>query len=109
MDTTNTAELAQILKSIAHPIRLTILCLLQEKELSAGELALAAHTSYANLSQHLSVLRRQGLIQTRREARYLYSRINDQRIVELMVLLNALFCEPKTSQDPDNEVSSGML
>lgn len=85
-------ELALLLKSISHPIRLQILCLLQNQELSVGELREGMATSGANISQHLNIMRHQGLIASRREANFIYNRIADQRISELMQTMKQLFC-----------------
>ncbi len=85
-------ELALLLKSISHPIRLQILCLLQNRELSVGELREGMATSGANISQHLNIMRHQGLIASRREANFIYNRIADQRISELMQTMKQLFC-----------------
>lgn len=85
-------ELALLLKSISHPIRLQILCLLQHRELSVGELREGMATSGANISQHLNIMRNQGLIASRREANFIYNRIADQRIIELMHNMKQLFC-----------------
>jgi ArsR family transcriptional regulator, virulence genes transcriptional regulator len=85
-------ELALLLKSISHPIRLQILCLLQDGELSVGELREGMATSGANISQHLNIMRNQGLIASRREANFIYNRIADQRIIELMQTMKQLFC-----------------
>ncbi len=86
-------QISHLLKSMAHPIRLKILCSLKDSELSAGELLEQTNTSNANLSQHLSVLREFGLIQTRREANFLYNSIADQRVVELINKLQHIFCQ----------------
>ena len=85
-------ELALLLKSISHPIRLQSLCLLQDGELSVGELREGMATSGANISQHLNIMRNQGLIASRREANFIYNRIADQRIIELMQTMKQLFC-----------------
>ncbi len=86
-------QISHLLKSMAHPIRLKILYSLKDSELSAGELLKQTNTSNANLSQHLSVLREFGLIQTRREANFLYNSIADQRVIELINKLQHIFCQ----------------
>jgi len=85
-------EMAQLLKSIAHPLRLKILCLLQTGELSVGALRQQVHSSDANVSQHLAIMRRQGIIAHRRQANYIYNRIADPRITELIKAMQQLFC-----------------
>ncbi|MHB8788900.1 MAG: ArsR/SmtB family transcription factor [Desulfobulbaceae bacterium] len=93
-------HLADLLKSIAHPIRLKILCLLQEQEMTVGELRNAVQTTHANVSQHLGILRNQGIIDFRKDANFIYNRISDGRMTELIKTMRSLFCEqagPKTS------------
>ena len=77
MKTKQITDLALMLKSISHPFRLHILCLLQDKEMTVGEISKAIHTTDANISQHLSILRNQGIIGTRKQANFIYNRIID--------------------------------
>lgn len=85
-------HVSSLLKSMSHPIRLKILCLLREKELSVGEIRTQVKTSNANVSQHLNVLRAQGIIDFRKDANFIYNRIRDKRVLELILKLQQLFC-----------------
>ncbi|MCI5125140.1 MAG: ArsR family transcriptional regulator [Candidatus Electrothrix sp. AR5] len=85
-------DLALLLKSISHPIRLKILCLLQDKELTVSEIREEVATSGANISQHLNIMRNQGIIGSRKEANFIYNSITDERIIELMKTMKQLFC-----------------
>jgi len=93
-------DLALLLKSISHPIRLKILCLLQDRELSVSEIRDAVETSGANITQHLNILRNQGVIDFRKDANFIYNRIADERIIELMKTLQQIFCS--SSSDSSN-------
>lgn len=84
--------MAKLLKSMSHPIRLKILCLLQEGELSVGEIRTQVKTTNANISQHLNILRNQGIIDFRKDANYIYNKISDKRILELIRTMHSLFC-----------------
>ena len=90
-------ELAGLLKSMSHPIRLKILCLLQDRELSVGEIRENMATSGANITQHLNILRNQGIIECRRDANFIYNRISDPRIISLMLSLERIFCAKKNN------------
>lgn len=90
MELHNLESLAALLKSMAHPTRLEILRLLNERDHTAGELTRKTGTTNANLSQHLSTLRNQGLIQTQRDANFMRSSINEPRISELFEMLGTL-------------------
>ncbi len=83
---------AKILKSMSHPIRLKILCLLQDGEMSVGDLRNEVETTNANVSQHLNILRNQGIIDFRKDANFIYNRITDKRIMELIMKMQKLFC-----------------
>lgn len=83
---------AKILKSMSHPIRLKILCLLQDGEMSVGDIRNEVETTNANVSQHLNILRNQGIIDFRKDANFIYNRITDKRIMELIVNMQKLFC-----------------
>ena len=85
-------NVSTLLKAMAHPIRLEILCRLQDGELSVGELQATVRTTDGNISQHLAILRNQGIIACRREANFIYNRISDPQVVALMASLQALFC-----------------
>lgn len=83
---------AKILKSMSHPIRLKILCLLQDGEMSVGDLRNEVETTNANVSQHLNILRNQGIIDYRKDANFIYNRITDKRILELIMNMQKTFC-----------------
>lgn len=83
---------SKLLKSMSHPIRLKILCLLQDKELSVGDIREKVKTTNANVSQHLNILRGQGIIDFRKDANFIYNRISDKRILELIQNMRSLFC-----------------
>lgn len=84
--------MSKILKSMSHPIRLKILCLLQDRELSVGDIRDQVETTNANVSQHLNILRSQGIIDYRKDANFIYNRITDTRIIVLIQHMRDLFC-----------------
>jgi DNA-binding transcriptional ArsR family regulator len=86
-------DLATLLKSISHPYRLQILCLLQDHEMTVGEISKAIKSTDANISQHLSILRHQGIIGTRKQANFIYNRIIDNRVTSLIETMQGLFCK----------------
>ena len=85
-------EISALLKSFAHPLRLKILCLLQDQELTVGEIRETVRTTNANVSQHLTIMRNQGIIVSRKEANLIYNRIADEMAIELVNILEDLFC-----------------
>ena len=92
MNDENLHKISALLKSIAHPLRLKMLCSLQGGEMTVGELRGRLSTSHANISQHLTVMRNQGIIISRKEGNYIFNRIADDRIMKLVNKLELLFC-----------------
>ena len=66
--------------------------------MTVGELRDSVRTTHANVSQHLSILRGQGIIDFRKDANFIYNRIADERITELIRTLRGLFCEQATAK-----------
>jgi ArsR family transcriptional regulator len=89
------SRMAGLFKAISHPVRLKILCLLQDQELSVGTLLSEMECSGANVSQHLNIMRRQGIIGSRKEANVVYNRIVDEGVIEMMAALERIFCTEK--------------
>lgn len=85
-------EAVAVLKAMGSPNRLMLLCELLEGERSVNDLASALDVSQSVVSQHLSLLRRDGLVSGRREAQSIYYAINDERVRGLMRRLFELFC-----------------
>jgi DNA-binding transcriptional ArsR family regulator len=85
--------IAGMLKTMSHPIRLKILCLLQDKEMTVGDIRDEVKTTNANVSQHLSILRNQKIISFRKDANFIYNRIDDVRVLELMQTMRKLYCQ----------------
>jgi len=83
---------AQILSSIAHPLRLLIICMLLERERFVGEILEALGTTKGNISQHLRLLENKGLIRKRREGAHIFYSIKDPKIVELLRCVRGLYC-----------------
>jgi len=89
----NAGKACALLKSMANRSRLMILCQLAEREMSVGELLEGLPLSQSALSQHLSMLRREEIVTTRREAQSIkYSLDNDDARV-LIQTLYELYCK----------------
>jgi ArsR family transcriptional regulator, virulence genes transcriptional regulator len=91
-------EASEFLKSLASPVRLRILCSIMGKEASVGELAEQLGVRQSVASQHLALLRKDGLVKTRREGQTIWYALADERVVRVMDVLQQTFCpaeEPK--------------
>ena len=87
---------ADVLKAIAHPTRLKILCTLNLQELQVQTLVEKTGTTQSNISQHLALLKERKVLVTRREANRIYYRIRDPQLVELIQLMRDIYC-PKAA------------
>jgi DNA-binding transcriptional ArsR family regulator len=85
-------EAAQLLKSLAHPSRLLVLCRLVEGEATVSELQALGELSMSALSQHLAVLREAGLVETRRQAQTIFYTLADSPALEVMRVLHRAYC-----------------
>lgn len=81
-----------MLKAIANESRLLILCNLEGKEISVTELNEHLDLSQSALSQHLAVLRKDGLVKTRRESQTIYYSLSDVRASKVIKALHELYC-----------------
>jgi len=90
--TRHAGEASSLLKAMASTPRLLVLCNLVEGERSVGELLEEISLSASALSQHLAVLRQQGLVTTRRDAQTIYYALSAGPAVEIISVLHATFC-----------------
>lgn len=67
-----------LLKALSNEKRLMVICALYQGEKSVGELEEIVGLSQSALSQHLARLRRDGLVNTRRNAQTIYYSLNDK-------------------------------
>tara|TARA_R110001583_G_scaffold2515_1_gene18178 strand:- start:393 stop:728 length:336 start_codon:yes stop_codon:yes gene_type:complete len=88
----NASQAAQFLKAIANESRLMILCHLEDKELSVTELNQHLDLSQSALSQHLAVLRRDGLVTTRRSSQTIYYSLHGKGAIKIISALREMFC-----------------
>lgn len=84
---------SELLKTMAHPERLLVLCQLMEGEIGAGALQESSALSQSAFSQHLSVLRKKNLVSIRKESQSVFYSLADPRISALITSLHTIFCE----------------
>ncbi len=86
------SEAAKLLRTMSNEHRLMILCRLGDGELSAGELQAGTTLSQSALSQHLAVLRDDGLVTTRRAGLNIFYRIAEPSALRVIETLAGIFC-----------------
>ncbi|MCK5903276.1 MAG: winged helix-turn-helix transcriptional regulator [Cocleimonas sp.] len=83
------------LKAISHPLRLKILCVLGEREVSVQDIVECVGTSQSNISQHLAILRDKGVLASRKDANRVFYRVGDSRTLKLISMMQDIFCKPR--------------
>ena len=83
-----------LLKVLANPDRLLLLCQLAQGEYSVGELEQLVGLQQPSLSQQLGVLRDEQLVSTRRAGKQVYYSIASEEAMAVMQLLYNLYCQP---------------
>jgi ArsR family transcriptional regulator len=77
---------AQMFRVLGHPVRIRILELLTEGERTVGDLQSALQLDSSGTSQHLTALRQQGILESRRAGTSVYYRLRDPRISQLLAV-----------------------
>ncbi len=75
---------AEMLKALAHPTRLQILELLKSGELCVCKIVPELKMEQSNVSRHLNILKKEGLVTSRKEGLKVFYRITDPRINDLL-------------------------
>jgi len=81
---------AEFFKTLGHPARIRVLELLSEREHAVAELLPEVGIEPANLSQQLAVLRRAGLVTTRKEGSNVYYTLTSPKVAELLTAARAI-------------------
>lgn len=87
-------EAASLLKALANPDRLLLLCHLLGAERSVAELGELTGIAQPSLSQQLGVLRNEALVATRREGKSIHYRVASPAVRALLRTLYRLYCAP---------------
>ena len=88
----NASKAVRLLKSLANESRLIVMCVLSEGEISVGNLNQRINLSQSALSQHLAILRDQGLVKTRRESQTIYYSLSDSDALSVIEKLHDIYC-----------------
>ena len=83
---------ASLLKAMANPVRLLVLCQLAEGEKSVGELEGVVEVSQSALSQHLALLRQRKLVKSRRAGQTIFYTLDGTEAPALLAALYQVYC-----------------
>jgi DNA-binding transcriptional ArsR family regulator len=97
------AEAARFLRALSNEQRLLILCRLSGGEMNVSALLSGTELSQSALSQHLALLRADGLVATRRERQTIHYRIADPAVLKLIEALAGIFCPEPPPLEPDRD------
>lgn len=87
-------EASALLKALANRHRLIIICQLIDAERSVGELAALLQLRDSTVSQHLALLRKDGLVTARRDGQTIWYSISSGPARELVQVLYRAYCGP---------------
>jgi DNA-binding transcriptional ArsR family regulator len=87
-------QASTLLKALANRHRLIVICQLIEKERSVGELAALLKLRSSTVSQHLALLRKDGLVTARRDGQTIWYSIGSAPARELVSTLYRVYCAP---------------
>jgi len=88
---------AKMLKAISHPLRLKILCCLNDGELSVKDIVEKSGSSQSNISQHLNYLRNKDILTARRDANRVFYRIAKLELIKVIKMMQALYCQDEAA------------
>lgn len=97
-------DLIEALKALGHPLRWRILATLATGERNVGEIEQATGIGQPGLSQQLAVLRKAGLVDTRKAAKLVYYTVADKQRAALMDAIARLrrdTQEPASEREPE--------
>jgi len=89
----NAGVASELLKTLANPSRLMVLCNIVKQERTVSELEKLVGLNQSALSQHLSRLRHEGIVHCRREGQNAFYSLQDERARRVLETLHEIFCE----------------
>jgi ArsR family transcriptional regulator, virulence genes transcriptional regulator len=95
---------SDLLKALSNRHRLLIICQLIDGERSVGDLAEFLSLRDSTVSQHLALLRRDGLVSARRDAQTIYYSIASNPAREVLKTLYRVYCASPNSKAPSKKV-----
>ena len=96
-------QASDLLKALSNRHRLLIICQLIDGERSVGDLAQFLGLRDSTVSQHLALLRKDGLVSARRDAQTIYYSIASEPAREVLKTLYQVYCAPAESRQAEEE------
>jgi len=80
----NLEDASRSLKAISHPLRLKILCVLGNGEMSVQDILSTVGTTQSNVSQHLCLLKDKGIVTSRKDANRVYYSLDNETVKKIL-------------------------
>jgi DNA-binding transcriptional ArsR family regulator len=84
-------KVLHIFTLISNKIRFKVICLLREKDYCVSELVEKVGGKNSNVSQQLKILHLAGFITSRRQGKFIYYHLEDERLKQLLSFMHDLF------------------
>ena len=88
MDKKVAEHVAEVMKAVAHPVRLQIIELLEKREMCVGDIVEAVGGKQAITSQQLNMMRDKGVLGSRREGNKVFYRIENKNVTKLLACIS---------------------
>ncbi len=85
-------EVSSVLKSLSHPVRLKVLCHVIGGEKSVNELTEFCKISQSAMSQFLTRMKDEGLLESRRDRTHVYYQIAEPKLIKLLKAIKEVYC-----------------
>ena len=89
---------ADVCKALAHSLRIEIIDVLKNKELTFGNIAVKTGAAKSNLSQHLAVMTQKGILTQRKEGLHVYYKLSSAKVYEAFYMMREVLKERITKQ-----------
>jgi len=89
MDKQVAEHVAEVMKAVAHPVRIQIVELLEKNEMCVSDIVKGAGGKQAITSQHLNMMRDKGVLSSRRDGAKVYYRIENKNVIKLLHCIRA--------------------
>jgi len=84
MSKKNAVKVAEILKAVAHPVRLRIIELLEHNEKCVGDIVKGVSGKQSITSQQLNMMKDKGVLSCRRDGAKVYYKIQNKNVIKLL-------------------------
>jgi ArsR family transcriptional regulator len=89
---------AEVCRALGHPLRIEVIDLLQDKEICFTDILEETGGLKSNLSQHLSVMTKKGILKTRRDGQFTYFSLSSEKVAQACRLMREVLMDSLKKQ-----------